>query len=169
MSNSNIFWVLQDIALPFSPRPDAVPEHLGKLIDCGGAQSLVWSLQWQKLRAEDRACLESGEYLPALAFSWQLRAAALMRACVQTKQAAGLLEVHTRRLHLLHLDVLMQAMASDAWLADAQVALVWGFAHDALMRPEKIRWPLPCRGAAYSCQDGLNVGWWALPEDVARL
>ncbi|MDO5086300.1 MAG: hypothetical protein Q4D74_01670 [Comamonadaceae bacterium] len=37
------------------------------------------------------------------------------------------------------------------------------------MQPHAPRRPLYCRGAAFPCGDGLDIGWWALPADISLL
>lgn len=172
MENGDPFWIERRVAaLPFRPQTlDAAPRPLRALIDCGdAAQTLLWQLDWERLGADERTWIEGGEYLPALSFQWLDRAAALMRLCAQQKQPAAVLEVPSRRLTQLSISDLMHVMGSDVWLADAQVALVWGLPSEALVRPRAIAWPVPCRGAVYPCGDGLNVGWWAPSSDISRL
>lgn len=169
MDNSHTLWIACPTAtLPFRPEAMGRPaEPLHTLVDCGEqAQALRWRLDWQQLHEHDRTWIESGEYLPALVSIWLAQAAALLRWCTQQACSAAVLHVPSRRLVQLSISDLMHAMGGDAWLADAQVALVWGFAHDALMQPHALRRPLLCRGAVFPCGDGLDVGWWALPADI---
>ena len=172
MDDGDIIWIEpRSAALAFRSRLlNSAPKPLQALVACGeDAQTLLWQLDWAQLGADERTWLEGGEYLPALAFDWLDRAATLMRLCDQQRQSAALLEVPSRCLTQLSISDLMHAMGSDIWLDDAQVALVWGFAHDALMHPQTIRWPLPCRGAVFPHGDGLSVGWWAPSADIALL
>lgn len=171
MADGELFWLERRAApLPYRPKTiDAVPQPLRALVGCGGdAQTLLWQLDWAQLGAAERNWLEGGESLPALGFLWLDRAAALMRLCAQQKQSVAILDVPSRRLTQLAISDLMHAMGSDAWLGDGLVALVWGFEHEALMRPQAIRWPLACRGAVFPSGGGLDVGWWASPADIER-
>ena len=168
----DLFWLERRVPpLPFHARVlEMAPKPLRSLVDCGpDARPVVWRLDWAHLGAEERAWIEDGEYLPALGFHWLDRTATLMRWCGRQRWPAALLEVPSRRLTQLSISDLLHVMGSGAWLADAQVALVWGFAHDALVRPRAVRWPLPCRGAVFPYGDGLNVGWWAQAADLTRL
>lgn len=168
MTDEGIFWVERHVAaLPYcSEAMDLAPGALRTRVDCGAhTPSLLWRLDWQRLEGHQRAWIEGGEYLPALGFHWLERAAALMRMCARQQQATAILEVQSGRLTQLAISDLMHVMGSDAWLDDAQVALLWGFAPEALTRARPPR-PLACRGAVFPCGDGLNVGWWALPADV---
>ena len=172
MEDGELFWLERRMpALPFRPKTEpSAPKPLRALIDCGAeTPSLTWQLDWSQLGADERRWMEGGEYLPALAFLWLDRAAALMRRSVQQQQPVAILEVPSRRLTQLSISDLMHVMGSDAWLGDAQVALVWGFGHEALTHPQAIRWPLACRGAVFPSGDGLNVGWWAPAIDVAKI
>lgn len=162
------FWLQQPAtALPFRARiVDSVPPPLRRRIVCQpGAETVVWQLDWERLADDERAWLEGGDDLPALAICWLTRAAALLRVCRANGHVAALLEVHSERLFPLAVSDLLGVMGQDAWRAEAQVALVWGCAHEALLRPRLPRQPLPCRGAVFPCADGLNTGWWALPQE----
>lgn len=172
MGDDELFWLERSAAaLPYRREPmETAPAPLRALVDCGaGAQALRWRLDWALLGEAQRTWLESGEYLPALGYYWLERAAALMQLAAQQKQSAAILEVPSRRLTQLAISDLMHALSGDAWLDDAQVALVWGFGHEALMHPQAIRWPLLCRGAVFPCGDGLDVGWWAPAAEIAKL
>jgi hypothetical protein len=159
------------VELPYRAEPaGAAPAPLRALLDCGSdAQTRLWRLDWAALAADERAWLEGGEALPALTFAWLERAAALMRLCAQHGWPAAVLELPSKGLVQLSIDDVTHAVASSAWYADAQVALVWGMAHEALTHPQRVRWPLPCRGAVYPLADGLDVGWWAAASDVAHI
>ncbi|MDO5091236.1 MAG: hypothetical protein Q4D61_06780 [Cardiobacteriaceae bacterium] len=146
----------------------APPAALRALIDCGtAAQTQHWQLDWTRLDARSRAILESGEYLPALAFHWLERTAAILQFCTQQQYSAAILDVPARRLTQLSVSDVLAVMGSDLWLADGQIALVWGFASEALIR----RWqhPLSCRGALYPCTDGLDTAFCAQPDDLAKI
>lgn len=172
MADGELFWIERPVAaLPFRHESQGgAPKALQALIDCGAkTPALTWRLDWQALGADERRWIEGGEYLPALGFLWLERAAALIRWSVQHQQPVAILELPSRRLTRLSISDLMHVMGSDVWLADAQVALVWGFAHEALTHPQATRWPLPCRGAVYPSGDGLDVGWWAAASDIAQI
>ena len=167
-----LFWLERHAApLPYRAKAiDAPPRPLRALVDCGdGVQAWQWQLDCAQLDSAHRGWLEGGEYVPAIAFHWLARAAALMRLGAQAQQPVAILEVASRRLTQLSVSDLMHDMGSDAWVGDGLVALVWGFAHDALMRPQAIRWPLAYRGAVFPSGDGLNVGWWAPAADIQSI
>jgi hypothetical protein len=171
MVDGEPFWLERRVApLPYRSKAMApVPKPLRALVDCGDdAQALLWQLDWSQLGEAERSWLEGGESLPAIGFLWLDRAATLLRLCAQQQQPVAILDVPSRRLTQLSISDLMHAMGSDAWLGDGLVALVWGFAHEALMRPQAIRWPLACRGAVFPSGDGLDVGWWAPSIDIGR-
>lgn len=156
-------------ALPYRVHSlQAPPQALSALINCReDAQHTLWQLDYPRLDVRARAILESGEYLPALAFHWLEIAAALLDFCTQAQCPAAILEVPQRRLTQLAISDLLSVMGRDIWLADAQVALIWGFAHQALHRD--LRRGMPCRGAIYPCADGLNIGYWAVAQDLAKI
>lgn len=156
-------------ALPYRLHPpSAPPQTLSALIDCGEqARHSLWQLDWAQLDARARGILESGEYLPALAFHWLERAAALLDFCTQEQCPAAILDIPKRRLTQLAISDLLAVMGSDLWLAEAQVALIWGFDAEALHHGW--RQLLPCRGALYPCTDGLNSGSWAQADDLAKI
>ncbi|MBP7453450.1 MAG: hypothetical protein KA914_11715 [Ottowia sp.] len=171
MEKGELFWLApRAVRLPYRPRAmDTVPEALQGLVDCGnGAQALLWQLDWAHLCTAERSWLEGGEDLPAIGFHWLDRAATLMRVCAQNQQTVAIIDVPTRRLTQLAISDLMRAMGGDAWLGEGLVALVWGFAREALLHPKAVRWPLACRGAVFPSGDGLHVGWWAPSVDIAK-
>ena len=170
LNHVNASFCLQHIAaLPFIEQTLPPPAALRACVSCDNdAVSLLWRLDWAQLAADDRAFLESGEYLPALVFCWLQQAAALLRFCQQHGYRAALWVLPTGQLTELAISDLLQEMGSDAWLDDAQIALLWGVPHHAL-NPGRWHRPLPCRGALFPCGDGLNSGWWARPEDKAQL
>ncbi len=171
MVDGELFWIeRRAVPLPYRPKMlDPVPKPLRALVDCGDdAQAVLWQLDWTRLDAAERSWLEGGECLPAIGCLWLDRAATLMRLCAQQKRSVAILDVPSRRLTQLAISDLMHAMGNDAWPGDALVALVWGFAHEALMRPQAIRWPLTCRGAVFPSGDGPDVGWWAPTVDIGR-
>lgn len=172
MPDRDTCWVTpQPSALPFFvERLDAIPAPVRSLVHCG-EESEAWRyrLDWVRLANGDRQWLEGGEYLPALCLAWLDRAAALLRWCAQNRSPAALLDVPSRRLLQLSITDLLYAMGSGAWFAEGQVALVWGFAHDILMQPRSVRWPLRCRGAVFPCGDGLDTGCWAPAADLASI
>lgn len=172
MEDAELFWLEPRAApLPYRPKAlDSVPKPLRALVNCGeDAQSVLWQLDWAQLDAADRSWLEGGESLPTIGFLWLDRAVMLMRLGVQRKQPVAILDVPSRRLTQLAISDLMSAMGGDVWLGDGLVALVWGFAHEALTRPQALRWPLACRGAVFPSHDGLSVGWWAPTADIRRI
>lgn len=163
------FCLQHTATLPFVEQALSLPASLRARVQCGSdAVPTLWRLDWAQLAADDRAFLESGEYLPALAFCWLQQAAAQLRFCRQHGYRAALWVRPTGQLTELAISDLMQVMGSDIWLDDAQIALLWGVPHHALM-PGRWRQPLHCRGALFPCGDGLNIGWWAPLEDRAQL
>lgn len=170
MNTQSHFHVSHTIALPFSAHAMTAPKPLQTWLRCeGGAETVLWRLDWGRLAADDRDFLEGGEYLPALGFCWLARAAALLRFCRARQLSAALLHLPSRQLTALAISDVLHMMGSDAWLDDGQIALVWGMPHQALMPPAVVRQPLPCRGAVFPCGDGLNTGWWARAEDIAHI
>ena len=169
MVDTELFWLERSAApLPYRSRGiDPVPKPLRALVDCGGdARAALWQLDWAQLDAADRLWLEGGECLPTIGFHWLDRAATLIRHGAQQEQSVAILDVPSRHLTQLAISDLMHVMGGDSWLGDALVAVVWGFAHEALMRPQAIRWPLMCRGAVFPSGDGLDVVWWAPSVDI---
>jgi hypothetical protein len=172
MRDSALFWLqCRAAALPYRPTSlDAPASPLQAMIDCGAdAQPLLWRLEWQRLDQAERRWLEGGEYLPAICTLWLERAAALMRFGAQQRLSVAILEVAARRLTQLSISDLLHVMAGDAWQGDGQVALVWGFGHEALVSTSALAWPLACRGAVFPATDGLDVGWWATPADIGQI
>ncbi len=121
------FCLQHTATLPFVEQALSLPASLRARVQCGSdAVPTLWRLDWAQLAANDRAFLESGEYLPALAFCWLQQAAALLRFCRQHGHSAALWVLPGGQLTELAISDLMQVMGSDAWLDDAQIALLWG-------------------------------------------
>lgn len=163
--------------LPFRTLTPAVPPSFAARFEPGAdAVHRVWQLDFQRLDHNEQAWLQSGEYSPHIAFHWLNLAAGLLAfsrdrqcsAAIYYCRGGRLIPLVSDVMYPLAIDELLTAMGSGVWLADAQVALVWGFAHRLYTR-RPLFGKIACRGLCYPCTDGLNTGWWAAPQDVAAI